>query len=67
MIQFEWNEQLCWRIQNRKFNILLEKKVLMQHDNSTDYQFTDPTSQFAPIDPISGEARPGGFQGFPLL
>ncbi|OOG74117.1 TonB-dependent receptor [Flavobacterium sp. A45] len=26
---------------------------------------TDPTTQSAPIDPISGEARPGGSQGFP--
>lgn len=26
---------------------------------------TDPTSQSAPIDPISGEYRPGGSQGFP--
>jgi iron complex outermembrane receptor protein len=25
----------------------------------------DPTTQSAPIDPISGEARPGGSQGFP--
>lgn len=26
---------------------------------------TDPTTQFAPIDPISGNPRPGGSQGFP--
>jgi iron complex outermembrane recepter protein len=26
---------------------------------------TDPTTQSAPIDPISGEPRPGGSQGFP--
>lgn len=26
---------------------------------------TDPATQSAPIDPISGEARPGGSQGFP--
>lgn len=26
---------------------------------------TDPLTQSAPIDPISGEARPGGSQGFP--
>jgi len=26
---------------------------------------TNPTTQSAPIDPISGEARPGGSQGFP--
>lgn len=26
---------------------------------------TDPTTQSAPIDPISGESRPGGSQGFP--
>lgn len=26
---------------------------------------TDPTTQSAPIDPISGEVRPGGSQGFP--
>lgn len=26
---------------------------------------TDPTTQSAPINPISGEARPGGSQGFP--
>ncbi|WPR70926.1 TonB-dependent receptor [Flavobacterium sp. NG2] len=26
---------------------------------------SDPSSQSAPIDPISGEARPGGSQGFP--
>ncbi|WP_395044827.1 TonB-dependent receptor domain-containing protein [Flavobacterium sp.] len=26
---------------------------------------TDPTTQFAPIDPISGDPRPGGSQGFP--
>lgn len=26
---------------------------------------TDPTTQSAPVDPISGEPRPGGSQGFP--
>ncbi|MBN8642186.1 MAG: TonB-dependent receptor [Flavobacteriales bacterium] len=26
---------------------------------------TDPTTQTAPVDPISGEVRPGGSQGFP--
>lgn len=26
---------------------------------------TDPTTQSAPIDPVSGEPRPGGSQGFP--
>lgn len=26
---------------------------------------TDPTTQTAPVDPISGETRPGGSQGFP--
>ncbi len=25
----------------------------------------DPTTQFAPIDPVSGDPRPGGSQGFP--
>ena len=29
------------------------------------FPIVDPTSQFAPIDPISGDPRPGGSQGFP--
>lgn len=33
--------------------------------NTTGRPITDPTTQSAPIDPISNEPRPGGSQGFP--
>lgn len=33
--------------------------------DTTGKPITDPTTQSAPIDPISGEPRPGGSQGFP--
>ena len=48
-----------------KFNIFAGEEGSYATYDTNGLPITDPTSQFAPIDPISGEARPGGSQGFP--
>ena len=48
-----------------KFNIFAGEEGSYTTYDTNGLPITDPTSQFAPIDPISGEARPGGSQGFP--
>ena len=48
-----------------KFNIFAGEIGSYATYDTNGRPITDPTTQFAPIDPISGEARPGGSQGFP--
>ncbi|MNS02664.1 Ferric enterobactin receptor precursor [compost metagenome] len=48
-----------------KFNIFAGEIGSYATYDTNGRPITDPTTQSAPIDPISGEARPGGSQGFP--
>jgi iron complex outermembrane receptor protein len=48
-----------------KFNIFAGEIGSYATYDTNGRPITDPTTQSAPIDPISGEPRPGGSQGFP--
>ena len=47
------------------FNIFAGEEGSYATYDTNGRPITDPTTQSAPIDPISNEARPGGSQGFP--
>jgi iron complex outermembrane receptor protein len=48
-----------------KFNIFAGEEGSYSTYDTNGRVITDPTNQTAPTDPISGELRPGGSQGFP--
>ncbi len=52
-----------YRLENYKINAGEEGSYATYDTNGL--PIVDPTTQFAPIDPISGNPRPGGSQGFP--
>ena len=48
-----------------KFNIFAGEQGSYATYDTNGFPITNPATQSAPIDPISGEPRPGGSQGFP--
>ncbi|MDI1255923.1 MAG: TonB-dependent receptor [Flavobacterium sp.] len=48
-----------------EFNIFAGEEGSYATYDTNGIAITDPTTQTAPIDPISGDPRPGGSQGFP--
>ncbi|MDR7210899.1 TonB-dependent receptor [Flavobacterium piscis] len=48
-----------------KFKIFAGEEGSYATYDTNGVPITDPTTQSAPIDPVSGEPRPGGSQGFP--
>ena len=61
----EMNLAFGAEFRTEKFNIFAGEQGSYATYDTNGFPITNPATQSAPIDPISGEPRPGGSQGFP--